>query len=68
MPGQRVMWTDRDGEARSGRNQLTQMKENELRKHVVTCPKPAERCQECWLLYRNIGTDEWNSIMMSLRE
>jgi hypothetical protein len=60
MPGERVRWTDRDTTDREGRNQLRYTKERELRIHVLTCPKPTERCADCWLLYRNIGTEAWN--------
>lgn len=59
-------WTDLDGTVRTGRNQLTEQKERELREHVKTCPKKVERCKDCWLLYWNIGTETWNQIMRTL--
>lgn len=65
---QYVEWTDTDGGQRQGRNQLTEMKERELRSHAAACPRPVARCADCWLVYRNIGNAEWNRLVAALYE
>lgn len=59
-------WTDREGNLRVSRNQLTEMKHQELQSHVRRCPKDMRRCADCWLLYWNIGTDAWDDIMREM--
>lgn len=59
-------WTDKDGLERTGRNQLTDSKYSQLLSHLLACPKPVRKCADCWLLYKNIGTEEWDRLMGEL--
>lgn len=59
MAGQAAEWIGRDGTLKTGRNQLTELKEKQLRRHLYTCDVALQRCKECWLLYSNIGHEAY---------